>query len=102
MKELVKLFNNGDVAKVDLHVDRRGTKVAKVTSTDGTLRTKRVTPGGAVLEGRVQAPVYSSKKERRRLARELVDNGCTQTEVANVLRVSQGTVSKDLKKIANE
>lgn len=82
----------------------------KIVSSKGVLTINRRKASGEVESMRVRAkgsfkqyttfdPKQISKAERRQLEADMIDSGLTQSEVADLVGVSQATVSLDLKRL---
>ncbi|BAU90585.1 MULTISPECIES: hypothetical protein [Methylobacteriaceae] len=86
------------------------TDTFKIVSSKGVLTINRRKSTGEVEQMRVRAkgsfqqltkfePAQITIAERRKLEAEMVKSGLTQSEVADLIGVSQATVSLDLKKL---
>ena len=75
---------------------RTGEKIARFTTKDGSTYIGRLTASGIQQASVIKIPPYTSKEERNNLIRELYKKGYTQDEIADILGISQGTVSKVL------
>ncbi len=75
-----------------------GTAVAHVKKPDGRMLTARVQANGALQEFTTFEPAKLNVKERRQLEANLyIERDLAQTEIADLLGVSQATVANDLK-----
>ncbi len=71
---------------------------ASVRKANGDVQTARTRAGGRLTEWTRFDPAGMSAEERRRLVKEMWRSGLKQSAIANMLGVSQPTVSLDLRR----
>lgn len=76
---------------------RTGEKFAKATTSDGKTYIKTLSKSGVTQNTLVVIPPYSTKEERDNIIKELSKKN-TQDDIADMLGISQGTVSNSLRK----
>lgn len=79
---------------------RTGEKFAKATTSDGKTYIKTLTRSGVSQNTMIEIPAYSTREERDVIIKELSKKH-TQDDIADMLGVSQGTVSNSLRKNRN-
>lgn len=102
--ELINAFSGEDrVASEDLVSlnigikKRTGERFAKATTSDGKTFIKTLSKSGVSQNSIIEIPPYSTKEERDAIIKELSRNN-TQDDIADMLGISQGTVSNSLRK----
>ena len=76
---------------------RTGEQFAKATLSDGTTHIKSFYDTGVTEDSIISIPSYSSKEERNRIIEQL-STKYTQDDIADMLDISQSTVSNALSK----
>lgn len=74
-----------------------GEKFAKATTIDGTTFIKSLSKSGVEQNRTIKIPSYSTKEERNEIIRDL-SRDYIQDDIADMLEVSQSTVSNTLRK----
>lgn len=76
---------------------RTGERFAKATTSDGKTFIKTLTRSGVSQSHLIEIPAYSTKEERDIIIKELAEKH-TQDDIADMLGISQGTVSNSLRR----
>lgn len=76
---------------------RTGEKFAKAITADGKTYIKTLSKSGIVQNSIIKIPPHSTKEERDNIISELSEK-YTQDDIADMLGISQGTVSNALRK----
>ena len=76
---------------------RTGERFAKATTSDGKTYIKTLSRSGIAQNTIIEIPPYSTKEERDNIIGELSQTH-TQDDIADMLGISQGTVSNSLRK----
>lgn len=102
--ELINAFSGEDrVASEDLVSlnigikKRTGERFAKATTSDGKTFIKTLSKSGVSQNSIIEIPSYSTREERDAIIKELSRNN-TQDDIADMLGISQGTVSNSLRR----
>lgn len=102
--ELIKAFSNEpkvmkqELRSLNIGYNRRtGEKFAKATTTDGRSYIKTLSKTGVREDKVIEIPPYSTREERNKIIGDLSEK-YTQSDIADMLDISQGTVSNTLKK----
>ncbi len=77
---------------------KTGAKVAKVAFNDGSMRIQAITKTGVKYIGEYVLPAITSNADKVAIAKDLAKNGMKQVDIADLLHVSQSTISNWLKK----
>ena len=106
--ELINAFNQEpailqeDLVSLKLGVKKRnGERFAKATTSDGRTFIKTLSKSGVEKRSVVKIPAYETKDERDSIICELSAD-FVQDDIADMLDISQGTVSNALKKRKNK
>ena len=106
--ELINAFNQEpailqeDLVSLKLGVKKRnGERFAKATTSDGRTFTKTLSKSGVEKSSVVKIPAYETKDKRDSIICELSAD-FVQDDIADMLDISQGTVSNALKKRKNK
>lgn len=86
------------------------TDTFKITASNGVLKVHKYNPGGAVMSVTIRAkgsfqqvthydPSQVTAAERRKIEADMYKSGLSQATIADLLGVSQATVSLDLAKV---
>lgn len=101
---LLNIFANDSVicpdelVSLNIGIKRRtGERFAKATTLDGKTYIKTLSKSGVSQNTVIEIPPYSTKEERDNIIKELSNNN-TQDDIADMLGISQGTVSNSLRK----
>ena len=101
---LLSVFANESAVSLDELVSlnigikkRTGEKFAKATTSDGKTYIKSLLRSEVAQSTIIEIPPYSTREERDNIIRELSQT-YTQDDIADMLGISQGTVSNALRK----
>lgn len=102
--ELINAFSgedrvsSEDLVSLNIGIKKRtGERFAKATTADGKTFIKTLSKSGVTQNSIIEIPPYSTKEERDVIIKELSRNN-TQDDIADMLGISQGTVSNSLRK----
>ena len=102
--ELINAFSgenrvaSEDLVSLNIGIKKRtGERFAKATTSDGKTFIKTLSKSGVSQNSIIEIPPYSTKEERDAIIKELSRNN-TQDDIADMLGISQGTVSNSLRK----
>lgn len=102
--DLINAFSNEpsvlseDLVSLNMGIKKRtGEKFVKATTNDGRTFIKSLSKSGVQQDTLVKIPRYSSRAERDTIIKEL-SKDYVQDDIADMLGISQGTVSNALKK----
>lgn len=101
---LLNVFTNESAISPDKLVSlnigvkkRTGERFAKATTSDGKTYIKTLSQSGVSQNTIIEIPSYSTKEERNKIISELSPKN-TQEDIADMLGISQATVSNSLRK----
>lgn len=106
---LMNVFKNADLSKIGKTASdivsltfrpnrKTGARIARAVLDDGTTLIKTVTRSGVVQEVAEQLPEITSVAQRNEVIKDLYQNKHTQEAIADMLNISQATVSNVLRK----
>lgn len=105
MSDLLSIFSSDPVVSkkelvsLNLGINKRtGEKFAKATTSDGMSYIKNFSKTGVAIDSHIEIPSYSSKEQRNEIIKELYDKNFNQSDIADMLNISQSTVSNCLRK----
>lgn len=100
LRALATGIEQGTVNRYEIHQSSDGSITVKADSSDGKAR---VIQTQTQLEGYTHNSTQHIEKQkpdaRRRTVKQLIEQGCTQTEIAEKTMYSQKTISNDVKKL---
>ena len=101
-KNWLQVFNNvidpNNIINMRQCIKKTGEIFAKATTRDGITLIKSLSPSGIEKDILIKIPSYTSKLERNKIILELSKN-FTQNDIADMLDISQSTVSNVLKNL---
>ncbi len=77
---------------------KTGAKIAKMAFNDGTMRIQAVSKTGVKYIGEYILPAIASNADKIVIAKDLAKSGMKQVDIADLLHVSQSTISNWLRK----
>lgn len=102
--ELINAFSGEDrvasenLVSLNIGIKKRtGERFAKATTSDGKTFIKTLSKSGVSQNSIIEIPSYSTREERDAIIKELSRNN-TQDDIADMLGISQGTVSNSLRR----
>ncbi len=99
-KNWLQVFNNdinpNNIISLKQCIKKTGEIFAKATTNDGKTFIKSLSPSGVEKNMLIKIPAYTTKLERNKIIKELSEK-FTQDDIADMLDVSQSTISNVLK-----